>query len=187
VLLSFEVGTYIWLWAVNDSPAPIEGEVTITLFHLEQNQARRTVKRPVTVAPGVSVVVARLDEAGIGPVRREHVLAARLNAPGGELLADAHTLLDIERRVTFPDARLDLRVQPDGALALTADRFARTVCLTGDAAGEELGWHFEDNYFDLVPGETKIVRILGRHPAGRITARAWHSPHATTIEWAKKR
>jgi hypothetical protein len=45
--------------------------------------------------------------------------------------------------------------------------------------------HFEDNYFDLVPGETKIVRVLGRHHAGRITARPWHSPHATTIDWLK--
>ncbi|MDI1248794.1 MAG: hypothetical protein PSV13_08025 [Lacunisphaera sp.] len=187
VLLSFEVGTYIWLWAVNDSPAPVQGEVTITLFHLDQNKVRRTVKRPVTVAPGTSVVVARLDEVGIGPVRREHVLAAQFIAATGELVADAHTLLDIERRVTFPDARLDVRVQADGSIALTTDRFARTVCLTGEAAGEELGWLFEDNYFDLVPGETKIVRVLGRHASGRITARPWHSPHATTIDWARAR
>jgi beta-mannosidase len=183
VLLSFEVGSYIWLWAVNDSPAPVQGEVTIKLFHLDQNKVRRTVKRPITLAPGTSVVVARLDEVGLGSLRREHVLSAQLISAGGQLLADAQTLLDIERRVSFPAARLEVRVQPDGSLALSADRFARTVCLTGDAAGEELGWHFEDNYFDLLPGETKIVRVLGRHGSGHITARPWHSPHATTIDW----
>jgi beta-mannosidase len=187
VLLSFEVGTYIWLWAVNDSPAPVQGEVTITLFHLDQNKVRRTVQRPVTVPPGTSAVVARLDEVGLSSLRREHVLAAQFTSATGEPLANAHTLLDIERRVSFPAARIDVRVQPDGSLALSTDRFARTVCLTGEAAGEELGWLFEDNYFDLVPGETKSVRILGRHGAGRITVRPWHSPHATTIEWMKPR
>jgi hypothetical protein len=187
VLLSFEVGTYIWLWAVNDSPAPVQGEVTITLFHLDQNKVRRTVKRPVTIAPGASRVVARLDEVGIGSVRREHVLTAQFTSSTGQLLADAHTLLDIERRVSFPAARIELRVEPDGTLALTADRFARTVCLTGDAAGEELGWLFEDNYFDLAPAETKRVRVLGRHGTGRITARPWHSPHATSIDWSRSR
>jgi beta-galactosidase/beta-glucuronidase len=187
VLLSFEVGTYIWLWAVNDSPTSVQGEVAITLFHLDQNKTRRTVKRPVTVAPGTSLVVARLDEVGIGSMRREHVLAAQFTSSTGQLLADAHTLLDIERRVSFPAARIDVRTHADGSLVLTTDRFARTVCLTGDAAGEELGWLFEDNYFDLVPGETKVVRVLGRHSAGRITARPWHSPHATAIDWTKPR
>jgi beta-galactosidase/beta-glucuronidase len=187
VMLSFEVGSFIWLWAVNDSPAPVQGEVTITLFHMDQNKVRRTVKRPVTVAPGTSLVVARLDEVGMGSMRREHVLAAQFVSSTGQLLANAHTLLDIERRVSFPAARIDVRTQPDGSLALTTDKFARTVCLTGDAAGEELGWLFEDNYFDLVPGEAKVVRVLGRHGAGRITARPWHSPHATAVDWTKPR
>ncbi|MFC1762596.1 glycoside hydrolase family 2 protein [Planctomycetota bacterium] len=55
--------------------------------------------------------------------------------------------------------------------------------LEGDANGDPFGWFFEDNYFDLLPGETKIVRILGDHGEGRVTARAWYSPHAETVMW----
>jgi hypothetical protein len=55
--------------------------------------------------------------------------------------------------------------------------------LTGDADGDASGWFFEDNYFDLLPGETKVVRILGQHAEGRITAKPWYSPHATQVEW----
>ena len=50
---------------------------------------------------------------------------------------------------------------------------------------DAFGWFFEDNYFDLLPGESKVVKILGTHSAGRITAKAWYSPHATTVDWQR--
>jgi hypothetical protein len=34
-----------------------------------------------------------------------------------------------------------------------------------------------------LPGETKVVRILGKHTKGTITAKPWYSPHSTTINW----
>jgi len=183
VLLSFEVGTYIWLWAVNDTPAPVSGEINIELFHLDQNRVRKTITRPVTLAPGRSQVVVRLDEAGIGTFRREHVLSATLTAGDGRELARTTALADIERNVLFPAATLQVRTRADSALEITTDRFARAVELAGDAGGDEFGWFFDDNYFDLMPGQTKVVRILGDHRAGRITARPWYSPHATAVDW----
>ncbi len=184
VMLSFEIGAYVWLWAVNDSPAPISGKVTIQLFHLDQNRVRREIVREVTLAPGKSAVVVRLDEAGIGTFRREHILSAKLTDAHGVEIARATALADIERRIDFPAAKLDVQVR-DGALVITTDKFARAVTLTGDAGGDAFGWFFEDNYFDLVPGETKTVRILGEHRAGQITARAQYSPHATTLDWKR--
>jgi len=67
---------------------------------------------------------------------------------------------------------------------ITSDKFVRTVTLEVDANGDPFGWFFEDNYFDLLPGETKTVRILGRHRRGRIAARAWYSPQVTTFDWS---
>ena len=83
-----------------------------------------------------------------------------------------------------PDAKLDVTVV-DRVLKIRSDKFARAVTLTGDADGDPFGWFFDDNYFDLMPGETKTVRIFGRHTEGRVTAKAWYSPHATTVEWAR--
>ena len=37
----------------------------------------------------------------------------------------------------------------------------------------------------LMPGETRTVRILGKHAEGRVTAKAWYSRHVTTIEWVR--
>ena len=184
VLLSFDLDTYIYLWAVNDSREPVSGTVKIQLYHLERCDFRKEIKREVTVAPGKSVVVVRLDQAGIRAFRREHILFATLSDATGRVIARANAFADIERRLTFPDAKLDVKVK-SGVLAITADKFARSVTLEGDANGDPFGWFFEDNYFDLLPGELKTVRILGQHPQGRITARAWYSRQATTVDWKR--
>jgi len=184
VLLSFDMGTFIHLWAVNDTTAPVSGTVKIQLYHLEQNEFRKEIVREVTVPPGKSKVVVRLDQAGIRAFRREHILFATLTDRSGNVLARANAFADIERRLTFPDAKLGVQVAP-GALEITTDKFARAVTLEGDAAGDAFGWFFEDNYFDLLPGEKKVVRILGDHAKGRVSAKAWYSPHPATVDWQR--
>jgi hypothetical protein len=126
----------------------------------------------------------RLDEAGIGSFRKEHILYANLTDNSGRLISETHCLGDIERRTTFPNAKLDVKVR-DGALVIRSDKYARAVILEGNADGDEFGWFFEDNYFDLMPAQEKIVRILGNHRKGQIKIKAWYSPHVTEIEWQR--
>ena len=184
LMLSFDIDTYIYLWAINDTMKPVTGTVKIQLYHLEKNEFRKEILREVTVPPGKSKVVVRLDQAGIRAFRKEHILFATLTDNSGQVLARANAFADIERHLTFPEAKLDVKVQ-DGALVVTTDKFARSIQLEGDADEDPFGWFFEDNYFDLLPGETKTVSILGTHPEGRVTARPWYSPHATTVTWEK--
>jgi hypothetical protein len=184
LLLSFDIGTFIHLWAVNDGTTPVSGTVRIQLYHLEHEEFRKQIVREVTVAPGKSIVVVRLDQAGIRAFRKEHILFATFTDQSGTVLARANAAADIERRLSFPDAKLDIEVV-NGALAITTNKFARAVNLTGDADGDPFGWFFEDNYFDLLPGEQKVVRVLGDHTKGRISAKAWYSPHTTTVDWQR--
>lgn len=182
VILSFDMGTLIHLWAVNDSTKTVSGKVKIQLYNLEKCEFKKEIIREVTLAPGKSKVVVELDEAGIRAFRKEHILFAEWKDNNGKVIARTNTLADIERRCIFPDAKLDVKVV-DNALLITTDKFARNINLEGDADGEKLGWFFDDNYFDLLPGETKIVRILGKHTKGTITAKPWYSPNSTTINW----
>jgi len=182
VILSFDIGTYIYLWAVNDSTKPISGTVKIQLYHLQLCEFRKEIIREITVAPGKSMVVVRLDEAGIRAFRKEHILFAELKDHDGNVIARTDALADIERRCIFPDAKLEVKVE-NNALVITTDKFARNINLEGDANGEHLGWFFEDNYFDLLPGEKKVVRVLGKHANGVISAKPWYSPHSISINW----
>jgi hypothetical protein len=182
VMLSFDIGTFIYLWAVNDGTTPVSGIVKIQLHHLEQSTFRKEIVREVTVAPGKSMVVVQLDKAGIRAFRREHILFATLTDKSGTVIARTNALADIERRLTFPDATIAVKVE-NGVLGISTDKFARCVTLEGDTNGDPFGWFFEDNYFDLLPGEVKTVRILGRHRQGRISVKAEYSSQPTTVDW----
>ena len=145
---------------------------------------RYEIVNEVSVAPGRSQGVLDLDESGIRVFRKEFILFAELKGPDGQVIARTNALADIERNCSFSDAKLDIQVE-NGALITTTGKFARNINLEGKSDGERLGWFFEDNYFDLLPGEKKVVRILGRHNEGVISGKPWYSPHVTRINWRR--
>jgi len=102
VLVSIEVGVYINVWVVNDTPEAVAGEVEVILFHIEKNAVAKTLRVPCRVEPDKSESLVRLDQAGIGSFFREHVILARLIAPDGTEIARNVALMDIERRLAFP-------------------------------------------------------------------------------------
>ncbi|MFC1764196.1 glycoside hydrolase family 2 protein, partial [Planctomycetota bacterium] len=180
VMLSFDKGAYIHLWAVNDSSETVSGQVTLQLYHLHRNEIRKEYTQNVVILPGLSQVVVRLDRAGMHSFRREHTLFATLRDDHGQVLARTDALADIERRITFPDAKLDVQIR-EKTLTLSTDKYAHCVTLIGDAEGNALGWLFSDNYFNLFPGEVKTVHILGKHSQGTVTVKAQYSPHETSV------
>ena len=182
--LSLDVGTYVWLWLVNDSPETVSATATVQLFHLYQNAVVKEIQRDVKVGPDASQEILRLDQAGIGTFHRDHILHATLTGREGGVIARAVALADIERNVIFPEAKLEMHQDGD-TVCISADQFARSVSLEGDAEGNPFGWFFDDNWFDLMPSETKRVRVLGCHRSGRISARPWYSPHAAVIDWRR--
>jgi hypothetical protein len=172
VLLSFDISTYIYLWAINDSAKPIRGAIVVQLNHLQKCEFRKEVIRKVSVPTGKSKVIVRLDEAGIRAFRKEHLLFAEMKDYNGNVITRTNALADIKRRCIFPDAKLNVKVQGN-SLVITTDKFERNINLNGNNNGDKLGWFFEDNYFDLFPGEKKVVNVLGRHKKGQITAKPW--------------
>ena len=76
----------------------------------------------------------------------------------GEVISRKTFLFDVEKKLDMPDAKLSLTKEiKDGEIAVTvkADKFARIVCVASDVSLKP----FTDNYFDLLPGESKTVTI----------------------------
>jgi hypothetical protein len=176
VLLSFDKGSYIHLWAINDTAETVSGQVTLELFNLRLNKVRKKYTQNVVVLPGLSQVVVRLDRAGMHTFHREHALLAVLRDDRGQVLARADSLVASERHVTFPAAKLETEIH-DQTMTLRTDQYAHCVTLSGATQGG----FYSDNYFNLFPGEEKTVEILGQSSPGTVTVQARYSPHQTSI------
>jgi hypothetical protein len=183
VMCCFDIRDSITLWLVNDSAADVSGKLEYGLFTPRTNSflEKRTVKAGMKA--GESGEIISLDE--FGQFRTENILYARFVDTKRGIDYIYIDYLDIDRRLIFPEAKLDLTVKEDELIVKT-DVFARCVELGGSDKDNEFGFYFEDNYFDLLPGIEKKIRILGNHTEGVIRAKAHYSPHTTTVQWSRK-
>jgi hypothetical protein len=155
----------------------------VKLFSREENRFVRDAKFPFRISPDESLLLG--DLTCFLQFRKYHVLVAYALDENGRQIARNVDYVEIERKTLFPtDAKIQIRSE-GGVLVLQSDKFARSVELLGDADGDEFGWLFEDNYFDLIPGEEKRVAVLGRHDKGVITAKAYYSDEMTALDWVR--
>lgn len=182
--LFFSVDDYIGLWAVNDTVREIRGTVTVRLFHMKRNTDTDCLCIPFTVKPDESAFLTDLNRFGQF-LMNEHVLYARAVDEKGKLLAETVDYADIERHMAFPDCTLRLSWEGEELLVET-DRFARSVELLGEEDGDFFGWEFSDNYFDLLPGRAKRIRVSGVHKAGVIHAKAYYASGGTDIGYESR-
>jgi beta-mannosidase len=161
VLLSLqrdEAGLSIFL--VSDQAAPVSGRLTVRLLDLD-GAVRKTWRRAVGPRdPGARNVwtlppseVTSLDCA-------RTVLTAELKA-GRRLLARASWLLTEAVDVALPDPGLTVRTVVHGRrveAVVTARSYAHSVLLEADGAEGR----FEDNFFPLLPGESRRVKFRPR-------------------------
>ena len=146
VLVCFDIRTEtINLWLVNDSAEDIRGTVTFRLFSLPENRFVSEKVVDASMPQGGADIVLNLDY--LQHFRKYHLLYACFKNEAGEVVNYSIDFVDIERHISFPDARLEVRTEGN-ALLITTDRFARCVEISGNDDGDEFGWRFEDNYFE---------------------------------------
>lgn len=161
VLVTFEQGAdEIYAWVVNDSPAPIEGTLTVTRQSFTGSTLGE-LKTRVFLAPGKSKRYFALTE--LGPiVKRKEFLRAEL---AGQTVTQ---LLIAERYLHLPHAKLSVR-RTDEGVEISTDVFARQVTL---ATPDVTGAIFDDNFFDMAPGQTRQVRLVDSNNAPVLTVGA---------------
>ena len=178
VLVDFEVGDHIYLWGANDTPEDSAGFLEVKVYDLKNAVVKQEFSIPAAIPAGESRILTTLDR--LGSIRWDSVLYACYKDKDGEVISSATGYVTKENMLPFPKAELSLSYS-SGCLTITTDQFARCVELSGGEDGEEFGWYFEDNYFDLMPFETKRIMVYGKNSAGVISAKAHYSDKVTRI------
>lgn len=167
VSLWFQKEESIRLWCVNDTAQAVEREIKFGLLNLKSEQIIKMKTKKVRVPQGEAVLVH--DLADFCFFSKDTVLFAESNGISEEHAREiCIDYVDIERHLDFKDPQL--QVWTDGNnLWIRASHFARNIEILGEQNGDPFGWLFEDNYFDLLPGQKKRVRVLGNKAYGTLT------------------
>ena len=186
VLVSIDAAESLWVWVVNDGPTDLVGTLRVHVLERDGSAVVHETETLVRVPQGTSTPLVHGDAFGM--FVRSCPVVAELTGADGTVIAESIDYVAPERDIPSPeDARIGLLYEGD-AIVVSTDVAARWVELRGSGPdGDEFGWDFEDNFFDLLPGTPRRVRLLGRHRSGVITARSAYSPHETTLEIGRSR
>jgi beta-mannosidase len=165
VLVCFEqTPDTIACWLVNDSPDEVSGRLVLSHKNFA-GALMGAMSVEVTLPPGAARRC--LDATDLGVIRlRTEFLQASFN---GE---NVTYLLASERHLHLPAAELALHALENG-VEISTDQFARQVTLAASGAA---GAVFEDNYFDLAPGEKRTIALTVLASSVEIEARALNAP-----------
>jgi beta-mannosidase len=149
VLVSFEqTSERICTWVVNDSPQVVKDTLTVELWSFDGTMKSRK-EYYVDIQPGLSRRVADLIDFYDINKRREFFVA-RLGKQ-----VETH-LLWPEKYLILPDAEIKA-IKTDQGITLSSSKFVKEVELYPEGTS---GAVFSDNYFNLIPGESRTIKIL---------------------------
>lgn len=180
VIASFAREESIRLYVVNDSPEDFAGKAEFGLYDLRKETFRERETVEVRVPQGDCRMA--LDLAKFRFFSKDCVLYARLTDEENREIGTCIDYVDVERHLPFKDPLLHVEMEGD-VLCIRNECFARCVSITGDCDGDEFGWLFDDNYFDLMPGSVKRVKILGKHDHGKITVRSRYGEESCQVSY----
>ena len=148
------------LAGINDTAAPVTGELAVEEWSLDGTAPLRRRVRTVTLAPGTATALGTLVAAD-GSAPLGDFAAISLTTPQGVARTDWQARLFSEK----PPVPAKIAIARDGArLTLSTDRPAFYVWLQADG-GQAI---FSDNAFTLLPGAPRTV-ICERGAAADVT------------------
>jgi len=183
LLVCFDKQDSIRLWLCNDSADSFSGRVKLGLYNLAAEKYITEETLSVSMGQGESGILRDLAEVRTF-FPKETLLVAQLFDAAGDFVTDSVEYVTEERRLKFPDAALEAEIR-DGELSITTERFARCVQILGERDGNPFGWLFSDNYFDVLPGTTKKVRVVDGPDRGTITLKPHYSDRVVTVPYRR--
>lgn len=158
VIVSSEVtGDSIHLYVVSDLINDYPGILYMNVYRLSGEKLHE-IGIPATIKGMASSRVwsGALNDILNGADKEDVVINLRLNSEVSFLSVNHYLCRQSE--LNFPDADIEYEVTPTDsgfAVKVGSDKFVRALFLDVDGESER----FDDNFFDLLPGESKICNV----------------------------
>lgn len=146
------------VYVVSDRLTATKGELTLTALTLDGTVIDE-VQKTVTIAANTSKNVLSMNVGQLIKDRSksEVVIHARLVDKTGKIYTNNYFLLQ-QKEINYPRTMISKQIKSvDGGyeVLLTSDKFARAVFMSLNGIDN----FFENNYFDILPGETVAVKV----------------------------
>ena len=173
VIVALEPGKDVFRWSVcNDTLKPVEAIVHLRVQPWS-GAARWTREITATIPANSSQVISEIPrEEILSKAGTDSVIVADLACPGG--MDRSWYFNGFPKDMAIPPAHLEVsdrqREGDHGSLTIHTETYARAVTLEADAV-------YSDNYFEMMPGETKTITwhaSAGTPPAGDIPVSCWN-------------
>ncbi|GHU68589.1 beta-mannosidase [Bacteroidia bacterium] len=149
------------VYIISDELKDLKGQLTLKIQELDGKiiyEINQEVKIPANASiPVFSAEIASvLKNAG----KEDVFVSVQLKTPNNKVYKNNY-FLDKQKNIRFPQTTLSRRIKPIASgyeITLTSDKFSRAVFLSL----EEDDHFFENNYFDILPGENVTVRVKSK-------------------------
>ena len=157
------------IYAVSDLLSPEKGTLCIRTVRLTGGPTG-DFEQEITIPANASTKVASIDTQALlnGAAPEDVVIQATFTA-AGKTYRNNYFLVQ-QKMMNYPKTTLHCKIARIGTgydVTVRSDNFARGVYLSVE--GETV--HFSDNFFDLMPGETRTVRVASKLNAKELARR----------------
>ena len=146
----------LYVYIVSDSLETVSGTLSIDRIALKSSEINNITARKVRIPENCSSLAAVIPSEQIAGNSNKNEVAVRLSFNSGSRTVSNIYYPCKQKDMMFPDAGISVSTgMADGkyAVTVTSSNFARAVYVS--TGSESL--HFSDNFFDLLPGESKTV------------------------------
>lgn len=164
ILISFEqTQERICAWVINDSSASVSDSLIVELRTFDGVLKKRVAQKTEVNARESRRVIDLTQFGEI--VKRGEYLTGKF---GNQTVSQ---LLWTEKFLSLPEATISMEKTP-GGIVLRSTKFVKDVALE---IPNTSGAFFDDNYFNLLPGVSKYVKIIDSADGKNITAKGVNS------------
>ena len=146
------------VYVVSDRLTASQGELTLSVLTLDGTVVNK-IQKKVSIAANTSksVLSMEVDRLIKGRSKSDVVVHVCLKDKTGKIYTNNYFLLQ-QKDIKYPQTVISKQMKAiDGGyeVALTSDKFARAVFMSLNGIDN----FFENNYFDILPGETVTVKV----------------------------